>query len=74
MVERTFLDYKRYDYSRVGRFKMNQRLGFDTPNDSEHRTLQMQDLIAIISEIIRLNNTFKSQLMISTHSLTVELN
>jgi len=57
MVERTFFDYKRYDYSMVGRFKMNQRLGFDTPNDSQHRTLQMQDLIAIISEIIRLNNT-----------------
>ena len=57
MIERTFFDYKRYDYSRVGRFKINQRLGFDTPNDSEHRTLQMEDLIAIISEIIRLNNT-----------------
>ncbi|MBR3319445.1 DNA-directed RNA polymerase subunit beta [Candidatus Saccharibacteria bacterium] len=57
MIERTFFDYKRYDYSRVGRFKINQRLGFDTPNDSKHRTLQMQDLIAIISEIIRLNVT-----------------
>ena len=57
MVERTFFDYKRYDYSMVGRFKMNQRLGFDTPNDSKHRTLQMEDMIAIISEIIRLNNT-----------------
>ena len=57
MIERTFFDYKRYDYSRVGRFKINQRLGFDTPNDSKHRTLQMQDLIAIISEIIRLNIT-----------------
>ena len=57
MIERTFFDYKRYDYSRVGRFKLNQRLGFDTPNDSAHRTLQMQDLVAIISEIIRLNNT-----------------
>ncbi|MBQ3275088.1 DNA-directed RNA polymerase subunit beta [Candidatus Saccharibacteria bacterium] len=57
MIERTFFDYKRYDYSRVGRFKINQRLGFDTPNDSEHRTLQMQDLVAIIAEIIRLNNT-----------------
>ena len=57
MVERTFFDYKRYDYSRVGRFKMNQRLGFDTPNDSTHRTLQMEDLLAIIKEIIRLNNT-----------------
>ena len=57
MIERTFFDYKRYDYSRVGRFKINQRLGFDTPNDSEHRTLQMKDLLAIIAEIIRLNNT-----------------
>ena len=57
MVERTFFDYKRYDYSRVGRFKINQRLGFDTPNDSTHRTLQMDDLVAIIAEIIRLNNT-----------------
>ena len=57
MVERTFFDYKRYDYSRVGRFKINQRLGFDTPNDAAHRTLQMEDLLAIIKEIIRLNNT-----------------
>ena len=60
MVERTFFDYKRYDYSMVGRFKMNQRLGFDTPNDSKHRTLQMEDMVAIISEIIRLNNTQES--------------
>ena len=57
MIDRTFNDYRRYDYSRVGRYKINQRLGFDTPNDEVHRTLQMQDLIAIIREIIRLNNT-----------------
>ncbi|MBR0415800.1 DNA-directed RNA polymerase subunit beta [Candidatus Saccharibacteria bacterium] len=57
MIERTFFDYKRYDYSRVGRFKINQRLGFDTPNVAKNRTLQMKDLIAIIAEIIRLNNT-----------------
>ena len=48
-----FFDPKRYDYSKVGRFKMNRRLGFDTPNDSEHRTLQMQDVVAIVAEIIR---------------------
>ena len=57
MIERMFFDPKRYDYSNVGRFKMNRRLGFNTLNDSAHRTLQMKDLIAIISEIIRLNNT-----------------
>ena len=57
MIERMFFDPKRYDYSSVGRFKMNRRLGFDTPDDAAYRTLQMQDVIAIISEIIRLNNT-----------------
>ena len=57
MIERMFFDPKRYDYSNVGRFKINRRLGFDTPNDPEHRTLQMDDVVAIISEIIRLNNT-----------------
>lgn len=57
MIERMFFDPKRYDYSAVGRFKINRRLGFDTPNDAEHRTLQMEDLLAIISEVIRLNNT-----------------
>lgn len=57
MIEHAFFDYRRYDSSRVGRYKLNQRLGFDTPNDEAHRTLQMKDLIAIITEIIRLNNT-----------------
>ncbi len=57
MIEKMFFDPKRYDYSNVGRFKLNRRLGFDTPNDPAHRTLQMDDVIAIISEIIRLNNT-----------------
>ena len=57
MIERMFFDPKRYDYSNVGRFKINRRLGCDTPNDPAHRTLQMEDVVAIISEIIRLNNT-----------------
>ncbi len=57
MIEKMFFDPKRYDYSNVGRFKLNRRLGFDTPNDPAHRTLQMDDVIAIIAEIIRLNNT-----------------
>ena len=57
MIERTFFDPKRYDYSEVGRFKINRRLGLETANDPSHRTLQMDDIIGIISEIIRLNNT-----------------
>ena len=61
MIERMFFDPKRYDYSNVGRFKLNRRLGFNTPDDPMHRTLQMDDVIAIISEIIRLNNTFNPE-------------
>ena len=57
MIERTFFDPKRYDYSDVGRFKINRRLEFDTPNEPGFRTLQMKDVVAIVSEIIRLNIT-----------------
>lgn len=57
MVERMFFDFKRFDVSRVGRYKMNQRLGFDVSNTPENRVLRLEDLIAIIREIIRLNNT-----------------
>jgi len=57
MIERMFFDFKRFDYSRVGRYKLNQRLGVELPNTAEYRTFQMSDLVAIISEIIRLNNT-----------------
>lgn len=57
MIERMFFDFKRFDYSRVGRFKLNQRLGLQVPNTTEKRVFQITDLIAIVSEIIRLNNT-----------------
>ena len=57
MIERMFFDFKRFDYSRVGRYKLNQRLGLDVANTAKNRVFQMSDLIAIISEIIRLNNT-----------------
>ena len=57
MIERMFFDFKRFDYSRVGRYKLNQRLGLDVANTAENRTLQMSDLVAILREVIRLNNT-----------------
>src|SRR3989344_1233349 len=57
MIERMFFDFERFDYSRVGRYKLNQRLGLEVANTTENRVFQMSDLIAIIREIIRLNNT-----------------
>jgi DNA-directed RNA polymerase subunit beta len=57
MIERMFFDFKRFDYSRVGRYKLNQRLGLDVANTTENRVFQVSDLIAIVREVIRLNNT-----------------
>jgi DNA-directed RNA polymerase subunit beta len=57
MIERMFFDFKRFDYSRVGRYKLNQRLGLDVPNTTTNRVFQVSDLVAIVREIIRLNNT-----------------
>ena len=57
MIERMFFDFKRFDYSRVGRYKLNQRLGLEVANTAENRVFQMSDLVAIVKEIIRLNNT-----------------
>ncbi|MFZ2275702.1 MAG: DNA-directed RNA polymerase subunit beta [Candidatus Nanogingivalis sp.] len=57
MIERMFFDFKRFDYGRAGRYKINKRLGLDVANSPENRTFQMSDLFEIIKEVIRLNNT-----------------
>ena len=57
MIERIFFDFKRYDSSKVGRYKLNQRLGLDLKDTPKNRVFQINDLVLIIREIIRLNNT-----------------
>ncbi|HMR72727.1 MAG TPA: DNA-directed RNA polymerase subunit beta [Candidatus Saccharibacteria bacterium] len=57
MIERMFFDFKRFDFSRVGRYKINQRLDMNIPNTAENRIMRSEDLVAIVREIIRLNNT-----------------
>lgn len=57
MIERMFFDFKRFDFSRVGRYKLNQRLNLNAPNVAENRVMRLEDLVAIIKEVIRLNNT-----------------
>ncbi len=44
----------RYDLSEVGRYKMNQRLDLDRARTT--KLLEKEDLIAIVKEIIKLNN------------------
>lgn len=56
-IEAMFFNLKRYDLGRVGRYKINMRLGLDVANTAENRVLRKEDFIAIIREIIDLNNT-----------------
>jgi len=57
LLENMFYNFKRFDFSRVGRYKINKRLDLDVPNTIENRVMRLEDLTAIITEIIRLNNT-----------------
>ncbi|MBF2052901.1 MAG: DNA-directed RNA polymerase subunit beta [Candidatus Sericytochromatia bacterium] len=50
MIKSRFFDPKRYDLGRVGRYKMNNKLKLDIPEDT--RTLDNQDIIAIIDYLI----------------------
>lgn len=56
LIDSMFFDFKRYDFSKVGRYKLNKRLGLDVPNTTENRVLRKEDLIAIIAETIRMSN------------------
>ncbi|HEX7632762.1 MAG TPA: DNA-directed RNA polymerase subunit beta, partial [Candidatus Saccharimonadales bacterium] len=57
LIENMFYNYKRFDFSRVGRYKINKRLNLDVPNTLENRVMRLEDIEAIIAEIMRLNNT-----------------
>ncbi len=47
-------DERRYDLQRVGRYKLNQRLGLNLPPD--WRTVTKRDIVALVQHMIRINN------------------
>ncbi len=51
LIKRLFFDPKRYDLGRVGRYKINQKLGIGT---SESRILTKQDLVAATKYLLKL--------------------
>jgi len=61
MIEGMFFNFERYDLAKVGRWKFNQRLGINTPLTKEFRILRLEDLVAVVREIIRLNNDPEAQ-------------
>ncbi|HEX8688136.1 MAG TPA: hypothetical protein VF654_16610, partial [Pyrinomonadaceae bacterium] len=52
LLHQLFFDPKRYDLTRVGRYKLNKRLGLDI--DLETRTLTHDDIIALVKELVSL--------------------
>jgi len=66
LIDAMFQRLDRYDLSSVGRFKINQRLGFsakggsasggDSKHQKESHLLDLEDMVSIVREIIRLNN------------------
>ena len=52
LLNQLFFDPKRYDLTRVGRYKLNSRLGLDI--DIDTRTLTRDDILALVAELVSL--------------------
>ncbi len=54
-IMRLFFDPKRYNLGRVGRYKLNSKLGFEVTDETlQHVTLRREDVIEAIKYLIRL--------------------
>jgi DNA-directed RNA polymerase subunit beta len=52
LLRSLFFDPKRYDLTKVGRYKLNQRLGVDVPEDV--RVLTTQDILSLVRKLVEL--------------------
>jgi DNA-directed RNA polymerase subunit beta len=55
VIDKLFFSDKRYDLGDVGRFRINRKLGLNTPNDT--KVLTKEDIICIIKYLIELINS-----------------
>jgi len=55
LIEAMFFNFERYDFGKVGRFKMNKRLGEKIEINKQNRVLRKEDLVNVIKELIKLN-------------------
>jgi DNA-directed RNA polymerase subunit beta len=56
MIDAMFFNFERYDFGSVGRYRLNQRLSVERADTEENRILNTEDLVLIVSEVIRLMN------------------
>jgi DNA-directed RNA polymerase subunit beta len=53
LLDSLFFNPRRYDLGRVGRYKLNKRLGLDVPRQT--RTLTHGDMVSIVKQLVRIN-------------------
>ena len=56
LVNNMFFNYRRYNLGKVGRFKINKRLGLNIPNVKENWVLTPQDIVATVKYLLNLQN------------------
>jgi len=54
LVNSLFFNFRRYDLAKVGRYKLNRKLGLDLP--ITQRTITTDDIVRIVARIVDLNN------------------
>ncbi|HEY4719129.1 MAG TPA: DNA-directed RNA polymerase subunit beta [Candidatus Methylomirabilis sp.] len=54
LLHNMFFNPRRYDLSKVGRFKLNSKLGMNTPRDV--RILQKEDIVAVMRYLLNLKH------------------
>ncbi len=55
LIHAMFFNFDRYDFGKVGRYKLNQRFNLKLAINKENRVLRKEDLVEVLKEIIRLN-------------------
>ena len=55
-LEEQLFDKRRYDLERVGRYKVNRRLGLEDVVPRERRTLTKHDLLRLVRHMVEINN------------------
>jgi len=56
LLNNMFFNYRRYNLGKVGRFKINKRLGLNIPNVKENWVLTSQDILATVKYLLNLQN------------------
>ncbi len=56
LFQSLFLEHRRYDLGKVGRYKINKRLNLNLPNEKSTWVLTRNDIVSAISYLISLQN------------------